>query len=102
MTFIASLKNGSYTAQMARARNLTVVSLAGLDFTWNGRQYQTGILADIPDAAHDQPQIVIAAMGTAASLPAIDPILLGLEDQEANIEGEIKAEKAKTATKKAK
>jgi hypothetical protein len=102
MTFIASLKNGSYTAQMARARNLSTVSLGEIEFTWNGRQYVSGVLTDIPAEAQGQPQIAIAAMGTASSLPAIDPILLSLEAQEATIEGEIKAEKAKTTTKKGK
>ena len=92
MTFIASLKNGSYTAQMARARSLSMVSLAGLDFTWNGRQYQTGILTDISQEVQETPQIVVASMGITP-----DPVLLGLEAQEAVIETKIKAEQAKAA-----
>jgi len=92
MNFIASLKSGSYTAQMARARSLPTVSLAGLEFTWNGRAYQTGILTDIPPEAQDAPQIVFAAIGTPP-----DPVLVALEAQEVVIEAAIKAEKAKTA-----
>jgi len=101
MTFIASLKNGSYMAQMARARSLPTVSLAGLEFTWNGRQYTTGILTDVSAEVQDQPQIQVTAMSSAPpstpSLPAPDPVLVALEAQETSIETEIKAEKAKTA-----
>ena len=98
MNFIAALRNGSYTAQMARARNLALVSLAGLEFTWNGRQYQTGILPDISQEVQDSPQITISAFGTA---PVIDPVLAELEAEDATIQGEIKAEKAKPGPKPA-
>jgi len=98
MNFIASLRSGSYTAQMARARSLSTVPLAGLEFTWNGRQYQSGILTDISQEVQDSPQISVAAFGTVPT-PLVDPVLAALEAQDATILGEIKAEKAKTAAK---
>ena len=99
MNFIASLKSGSYTAQMARARSLSMVPLAGLEFTWNGRQYVTGILTDVPVAAQESPQITLSGMAAAPpSTPSLpDPALVKLEGEEAAIEAAIKAEKAKTA-----
>jgi len=101
MNFIASLKSGSYTAQMARARSLPFVALAGLEFTWNGRVYQTGILTDVPEAAQDSPQITLAGVAVAPTAPSLpDPILGALEAQEVVLEAEIVAEKVKTAPAK--
>ena len=65
MQFIISLKPGSYFAQIARAKNKSKVEALGLTFVWNGRKYQTGILAEPPQEALESPAVLVAAVGQA-------------------------------------
>lgn len=75
MNFIATLYAGMPAALMGRARSLPQVSLAGLTFAWNGRQYSTGLLTDIPSGAQNDPNIQVATVGVAPveALAALTP-----------------------------